>query len=281
MSWSWGYVLASGWHGRHLSRVEATGVSCFLIAPPCPPTLPPGPLMSLTSVLSGECWPIMGSHWVNLSYAWNRVNLSTCSQSNSKANIVRVFNVSKVHKCLPWTRLRKDTKNIHHQVSSLWCIHCNLITQPEWGVSWAWDQDILYSKTLSQVKISSRQSEGLSATPETAMTIWNLRLWGRPACFTWIVSRGPDRGASVDLTSEVDPVEPWGSSLRAWSGESPSLLLSSSKAKASAALEKLTSEPEWEKTKMELVTWNIRELFRNATKYRPYASAHILLSLPV
>jgi hypothetical protein len=65
--------------------------------------------------------------------------------------------------------------------------------------------------------------------------------------FTWIVPTGPAKGASVALASGGDPAELWGSSLRLWSGESPSLLLSSPKANASAALEKLTWLPEGEK----------------------------------
>lgn len=67
--------------------------------------------------------------------------------------------------------------------------------------------------------------------------------------FTWTGPRGPAKGVSEAFVSAGDPAEPWGSSLRAWSGESPSLLLSSSKANASADLEKLTWLPDGVKPK--------------------------------
>lgn len=67
--------------------------------------------------------------------------------------------------------------------------------------------------------------------------------------FTWIAPRGPAKGVSEALVSAGDPAEPWGSSPRVWSGESPSLLLSSSKANASADLEKFTWLPDGVKPK--------------------------------
>lgn len=69
------------------------------------------------------------------------------------------------------------------------------------------------------------------------------------------------------LISGGDPTEPWGSSLRVWSGESPSLLLSSSKANASADLEKLTSVPEQEKNRDGTrSSESQRAVFENTTK---------------
>lgn len=60
---------------------------------------------------------------------------------------------------------------------------------------------------------------------------------------TWDGPEGAEGGSSEDLVPADDSVEPWESSLLACSGDSPSLLLSSSKANASDGLEKFTCVP--------------------------------------
>ena len=88
--------------------------------------------------------------------------------------------------------------------------------------------------------------------------------------FTWTVPRGPAKGVSVAFVSGGDPAEPWRSSPRVWSGESPSLLLSSSKANASADLEKVTWFPEGGEAK----NW----VSRQASRCRPHSEHYPLPS---